>query len=117
MDTSQQQCANHNCPDVGKINHGNIKVYSYQEQRYYCTRCGQRFRASHGTVFYKLRTPRQDFIEAVGLLAERCSLRGIARVKAVKPDTVLRWLDNAGYQAATVSGQVIQNLHLSQVQI
>jgi transposase-like protein len=86
MDTSEQHCSNHDCPDVGKIDHGNIKVYSYQARRYYCATCGQRFRASQSTVFYKLRTPRQDFLEAVGLLAERCSLRAIARVKAVKAD-------------------------------
>ena len=117
MDTNQQHCANHYCPDAGKLHQGNIKVYSYQERRYYCTTCGQRFRASQGTVFYKLRRPRQDFIEAVGLLAERGSLRGIARVKDVKPDTVLAWLERAGQQAATVSRKLIQHLHLTQVQI
>jgi transposase-like protein len=117
MDPNQQHCANDDCPDIGRTDHGNIKVYSYKERRYYCTTCGQRFRASHDTVFYKLRTPRQDFIEAIGMLAERGSLRGIARVKEVKPDTVLHWLDLAGEQAATVSSQLLRNLRLTQVQI
>lgn len=117
MDSSHQCCANYDCPDRGKTYLGNIKVYSHQERRYYCTTCGQTFSASRDTIFYRLRTNRQDFIEAVGLLAERCSLRGIARVKRVKPDTVLRWLDVAGAQAAAVSSALIQNLHLTQVQI
>jgi hypothetical protein len=51
------------------------------------------------------------------MLAERNSLRGIARVKGVKPDTVLHWLEIAGKQAVTVSNQLIHNLPLSQAQI
>lgn len=117
MDAKQQCCDNYECPDKGETNRGNIKVLSYKEQRYYCMTCGQTFSASRGTTFYRLRTDRQDFVEAVGMLAERCSLRGIARVKRVKPDTALRWLDIAGAQAAAVSGALIQNLHLTQVQI
>jgi transposase-like protein len=117
MDPTQQYCDNDECPDRGKISQGNIKVYSYQERRYYCISCGRTFSASRDQIFYRLHTPRQDFIEAVGLLAERCSLRGIARVKGVKPDTVLHWLDLAGQQATTVSHELIRHLHLTQVQI
>ena len=51
------------------------------------------------------------------MLAERNSLRGIARVKGVKPDTVLHWLEIAGAQAAAVSDRLIHNLHLTQAQI
>ncbi len=117
MDCNQQCCHNSGCPDVGKTHQGNIKVYSYQERRYYCVTCGHTFSASRGSTFYRLHADRQDFIEAVGMLAERCSLRGIARIKAVKTDTVLHWLEMAGTQAATVSRKLIQHLHLTQVQI
>lgn len=117
MDAKQQCCANYECPDMGETNRGNIKVLSYKEQRYYCMTCGQTFSASRGTTFYRLHTDRQDFVEAVGLLAERCSLRGIARVKRIKPETALRWLEIAGAQAAAVSGELIHDLHLTQVQI
>ncbi len=117
MEINQQHCANPNCLDVGKINHGNIKIYSHKERRYYCTTCGQTFSASRDTLFYKLRTPRQDFIEAISMLAERNSLRSIARIKHAKLGTVLQWLDRAGHQAAAVSRKLIRNLHLTQVQI
>lgn len=117
MDANHLVCGNYDCPDRGKTNHGNIKVHSYKERRYYCITCGQTFSAARDTIFYRLHTNRQDFIEAVGMLAERCSLRGIARVKRVKPDTVLHWLEIAGAQAATVNAQQIQNLRLTQVQI
>jgi len=117
MEINRQYCPNAACVDVGKISHGNVKVYSHKEHRYYCATCGQRFRPSRDTLFYKLRTPRQDFIDAVGMLAERCSLRAIARIKRAKLGTVLHWLEIAGTQAATVESQLIQNLPLTQVQI
>ena len=88
MHSNQPYGPNSDCAEVGQINTGNVKVYSHQQQRYYCTTCGQRFRPSRDTVFYRLRTPRQDFIEAVGMLAERCSLRAIARIKHAKLGTV-----------------------------
>ena len=117
MKPDQQSCANRACPDFGKSGTDNIKVYSHKERRYYCLSCGKTFSESRASVFYHLRTHRQDFLEAISMLAERNGLRGIARVKGVKPDTVLHWLEIAGKQAVTVSNQLIHNLHLSQAQI
>ena len=117
MKPEQQSCANRACPDFGKSGTDNIKVYSYKERRYYCLTCRKTFSGSRASVFYHLRTHRQDFLEAIGMLAERNSLRGIARVKGVKPDTVLHWLEIAGKQAVAVSNQLIHNLHLSQAQV
>jgi transposase-like protein len=113
MKPDQQSCANRACPDFGKSGTDNIKVYSHKERRHYCLSCGKTFSESRASVFYHLRTHRQDFLEAISMLAERNSVRGIARVKGVKPDTVLHWLEIAGKQAVTVSNQLIHNLHLS----
>lgn len=117
MKPDQQSCANRACPDFGKSGTDNIKVYSHKERRYYCLSCGKTFSESRASVFYHLRTHRQDFLEAISMLAERNSVRGIARVKGVKPDTVLHWLEIAGKQAVTVSNQLIHNLPRSQAQI
>ena len=117
MKPDQQSCANRACPDFGKSGTDNIKVYSHKERCYYCLSCGKTFSESRASVFYHLRTHRQDFLEAISMLAERNSVRGIARVKGVKPDTVLHWLEIAGKQAVTVSNQLIHNLPLSQAQI
>jgi transposase-like protein len=117
MEPDQQSCINSACPAFGKSETGTIKVYSYKERRYYCVVCGKTFSESRASLFYHLRTPRRDVLEAIGMLAERNSLRGIARVKGVKPDTVLHWLEIAGAQAAAVSDRLIHNLHLTQAQI
>ena len=110
MEPDQQSCINSACPAFGKPEPGTIRVYSYQERRYYCVVCGKTFSESRASLFYHLRTPRRDVLEAIGMLAERNSLRGIARVKGVKPDTVLHWLEIAGAQAAAVSDRLIHNL-------
>jgi hypothetical protein len=51
------------------------------------------------------------------MLAERKSLRGSARVKGVKPETVFHWLESAGAQAAVVSDRLIHNLQLTPAHI
>lgn len=117
MEPDQQSCINSACPAFGKPEPGTIRVYSYQERRYYCVVCGKTFSESRASLFYHLRTPHRDVLEAIGMLAERNSLRGIARVKGVKPETVLHWLEIAGAQAAAVSDHLIHNLHLTQAQI
>src|SRR5213080_4745973 len=101
MEPKQQFCINSDCPNFGKSGTGTIKVYSYKERRYYCVTCGKTFSESRASLFYHLRTPRRDVLEAIGMLAERNSIRGIARVKGVKPDTVLHWLEIAGAQHLT----------------
>ncbi len=53
MEINRQYCPNAACVDVGKISHGNVKVSSHKEHRYYCATCGQRFRPSRDTLFYK----------------------------------------------------------------
>jgi transposase-like protein len=117
MKPEQQSCANRACPDFGKSSTDNIKVYGYKERRYYCLSCRKTLSESRASVFYHLHTHRQDFLEAIGMLAEPKGLRGIARVKGVKPDTVLQGLEIAGKEAVAVSNQLIHNLHLSQVQV
>ena len=109
MEPDQQCCPNSSCSAFDKHETGTIKIYSHKERRYYCVICGKTFSESRASLFYHLRTPRRDVLEAIGMLAERNSLRGIARVKGVKPDTVLHWLEIAGAQAAAVSDRLIHN--------
>jgi transposase-like protein len=117
MEPDQQSCINSACPAFGKSETDTLRVYSCKERRYYCVVCGKTFSESRASLFYHLRPPRRDVLEASGMLAERNSLRGIARVKGVKPDTVLHGLEIAGAQAAAVSDHLIHNLHLTQAQI
>jgi transposase-like protein len=117
METRRQWCEQTACPDFGKRDASNIKIYSHAERRYYCTTCQHTFSADIGTFFETLRSDRQRLLEAVAMLVERNSLRAISRVKHCKPNTVLHWLDLAGQHAAEVSQHFIRSLHVLQAQI
>ncbi len=92
-------------------------VHSYKERRYGCHTCKRTFVETKGTIFYRLRTPPQEVLEAIAQLVERGSIRGVARVKGKKPDTVIAWLRLAGEHAAQVNEYLIRDLHLTQVQV
>jgi len=117
MELKRQWCDNRTCPDYGKVEAGNIQVFSHVEQRYYCTSCWRTFNADHGTVFETIRKPHAFVSEVLALLNERNSLRAIQRLKRISPNRILYWLDLAGQHAAAVSAHLIRDLHLSQVQI
>jgi transposase-like protein len=117
MKIQQQWCENTSCPDFGQDNASNIKVYSYDERRYYCTTCEQTFSFDRGTFFETLRTERPLLIDAIAMLVERNSLRAISRVKHVRSNTVLHWLDLAGQHAGALSQQLIADLRITQAQI
>jgi len=66
MELTRQWCDTKTCPDCGTVEAGNIKVFSYVEQRYYCTTCRHTFSADKHTFFETVRRPR---LMAVGALA------------------------------------------------
>src|SRR6266849_5941258 len=117
MKTEQQWCDQKSCSDFGKIGHQNIKIYSYAEQRYYCTACQRTFSADKGTFFATLRTPRPILLDAVAMLVERNSLRAVSRIKHCTADAVLHWLDLAGQQGAAIHRHFIRDVHPTQVQV
>jgi transposase-like protein len=117
LDPSQQFCFNHECPDYGEVGKGNVDIPSSKERRYGCHTCKGTFAETRGTMFYRLRTPPETIVDAIAQLVERGSLRGVARAKGVKPDTVSAWLRLAGEHAAEVSTSLMRDLHLTEVQV
>ncbi len=117
MNLKRQWCANVQCSDYGRMDAGNIRVFSYQEARYYCTTCGSTFSAAKGTLFETLRSPQAMVLKALDLLTERNSLRAVERLNHHSPNRLLAWLALAGAQSAAVSAELIQHLHLTHVQI
>ena len=117
LEPDKQWCDNKDCPDFAKVGVGNIRVHSYVEQRYGCRTCKRTFSATKGTFLYKLRTALPVILEVLAMLVERNSIRAISRVKHVRPNTILHWLDLAGQHSAEISEYLIHDLHLTQVQI
>src|SRR5712692_362489 len=88
MELTRQWCDTKTCPDCGTVEAGNIKVFSYVEQRYYCTTCRHTLSADKHTCFETVRRPRLMAVEALALLGERNSLRAGARLTPVHSDAL-----------------------------
>jgi transposase-like protein len=113
-------CLNPACPRYQHVGAGNIIRYGKSrqgQQRYQCSECHHTFNAHAHTIFYRCRTPEQDILEGLALLAEGVSLRGVARVKQVKPDTVQAWLWRAGAHAEQLERVLLERYELSASQI
>ncbi len=86
-------------------------------QRFLCKSCRRYFSPTKGTLFYRLRKPKKDFLEALALLAERNSIAAVARVKGVKEETVARWLEKAGRHAQEVEEHLLRDFYVSRLQL
>lgn len=116
LDPSKQFCFNPDCPDHGLAGKGNMYVHSHKERRYGCRTCRRTFVETKGTMFYRLRTPPDEVLDAIAQLTERGSIRGVARVTGRTPDTVIDWLRLAGEHAAQVNEDLMRDLHMTQLQ-
>ena len=113
MELGQRWCDNVTCRDYGRVGAGNIKVFSHVERRLYCATCRRTFSADKQTFFETLRCPRATVLDALGLLAERNSLRAAARLTHHSPNRILHWLAPAGPHCASVSVALIRDLSLT----
>jgi transposase-like protein len=85
-------CPNPACPDDGQMDQGNRVRFGHTPngtQRYRCQTCGQTLTETRGTLFYRRRTPRQQILETLALLAEGVRLSRLSRAKGCKEDTLL----------------------------
>ena len=113
-------CPNRACAHYQQVGGGNIIRYGKTrqgQQRYQCRTCRQTFNAHRGTIFYRCRAAEKDIIEALSMLAEGMSVRGVARVKQVKPDTVLAWLQQAAAHAERLEQVLLTDYALQASQI
>lgn len=121
MDTSQFFCPNEECSDYGLWGKGNIvRNRRYGKQRTQllkCQTCGQSFSENRGTLFFGLRTPKEEVVDTLHILAERGSLRGTARITGHKRDTVASWQKLAGEHAEALRVYLLHDLHLDRVQV
>ena len=113
-------CWNTDCPDYGKVNHGNIHKFGRTQkgtQRYQCKTCGKTFVETKGTIFYGRHHSPETILECLAWLAERNSLAAIQRVKGIKEETVLEWLREAAKHVEQIEALLLANYHLTRAQL
>lgn len=116
-------CPNEACADHGKqqgehqkniVKCGKTKA---GRQRYMCRTCGGTFTATKGTIFYRRRTPEDEIIETLALLAEGNRISSLTRVKGHKEDTILDWLRDAAKHAEAIEAELLARYRIERGQL
>jgi len=117
-------CPNETCPDYQKLqtNQGQrniIKAGKTRQgvQRFQCQSCGKYFVETTGTIFYRKRTPEQEILETLALLAEGNRISSLTRVKGYKEDTILNWLREAARHIEELEDVLMKNYHIKRGQL
>ena len=97
---------------------GNIRIHSYQPQRYRCRTCNKTFSARRGTMMEGLRTPSELVVIVVILLAYGCPVQAIVHAYGLDERTVADWQRRAGKHCQQVHQAIVEqgNLVTTQVQ-
>ena len=83
-------CPNKTCADYGKRQRDqqhNIVKYGKTKagrQRYMCKTCGATFTETKGTIFYGRRTPEDEIIDTLALIAEGNRISSLVRAKGAQ---------------------------------
>ena len=113
-------CWNKECPDYGKVDHGNIVKFGHTgrgTQRYQCKTCKKTFVENIGTVFYGRHHSQEEILECLALLGERVSLASIHRAKWIKEETVLAWLHVAADHVEEIEALMLANYKMTRIQM
>lgn len=117
-------CPNESCAEYGKlkseITAPNICKFGKTKngtQRYQCKSCRQTFTATKGTIFYRRRTPMNEILEVIAMIAEGMRISSVARVKGYKEETISAWLQEAGKHAEKVESLLLANYQVERGQI
>jgi len=105
-------CSNIACPARGQRGKGNIHPHSQKEQRCRCDVCGQTFRVTKNSIFYRLRTSPDIVMLVITLLAYGCPLQAIVKAFGFDERTVKNWWQRAGQQCEAVHQHMIEEAQL-----
>lgn len=121
VNTDWHFCPDASCSHHGWVGLGNVIANGHPNgsrwRQLHCTVCKGFFMETEGTIFYRSPLPSKALCQIIQGLAEGWNLHSVARVFKVDPDTVKGCLVRAAEHAQAVSGYLIRNLHLSQVQV
>ena len=111
-DLSRFCCQNAACPDAGKRGHGTLSVtmrYGPDRSRRLlrCSTCKTRFSERKGTPLFASRLPTDRVVAILAHVAEGIGTRKTARLSGVHPDTVTRYIRQAGDQAQQLHDELV----------
>ena len=108
------------CPDWGKTQSTKIIKFGKTKgghQRYRCHSCSRTFTETPGTIFYRRRTPKQEIMETLALIAEGSRISSLARVKGHKEAAILAWVREAGQHAEAIAAVLLKDYRVERGQL
>src|SRR5271157_233189 len=117
MDASPQFCPNPTCSARGQRGAGNIRIHSYQPQRYRCRTCQKTFSARRGTMMEGLRSPSDLIVIVVILLAYGCPVQAIVHAYGLDERTVADWQKRAGKHCQQVHQAIVEQAKVNTTQV
>ena len=106
-------CPNPDCDDHSKLqgeDQTNIIKFGKTKagrQRHKCKTCNCTFVETKGTIFYRRRTPEDEIIDVLTLIAEDSRISSLARAKGHKEETIIDWIRAAGQHAERVEEMLL----------
>jgi transposase-like protein len=116
-------CPNAACDDYGKLqseDQTNIIGFGKTKagrQRHKCKTCNRTFVETKGTIFYRRRTPEDEIIEILTLIAEDSRISSLARAKGHKEDTIIDWIRAAGQHAERLEEMLLAEHQIERGQL
>ena len=121
IDTSEFWCWNEECLDYGKKGKGNIvlkeRYGNLENSLFKCKTCRHCFSETRGTVFFGLKTPKEEILRTLAIIPEKGSIRGVARATGHNKNAICNWLNIAGAHSKKVTEYFLQDLNLTRVQV
>ena len=116
-------CPNKTCADYGKLQgEGQHNIIRFGKtkagrQRFKCKSCDSTFTETKDTMFYRRRTPEDEIIETLALIAEGSRISSLARVKGHKEDTIRAWLRDAAEHVEVIEEALLAKYQLERGQL
>jgi transposase-like protein len=116
-------CPNPDCDDYGKLqseDQTNIIKFGKTRagrQRHKCKTCNRTFVETKGTIFYRRRTPEDEIIDTLTLIAEDSRISSLARAKGHTEETIIDWIRAAGQHAERVEEMLLAEHRIERGQL
>jgi transposase-like protein len=116
-------CPNPDCDDYGKLqseDQTNIIKFGKTKagrQRHKCKTCNRTFVETKGTIFYRRRTPEDEIVDTLTLIAEDSRISSLARAKGHTEETIIDWIRAAGQHAERVEEMLLAEHRIERGQL
>ena len=120
---TDEACPNKECGMYGQIGKGNVvgngtyMTRNGRIRKFICHNCETTFTSRNNTAFFDFKTKDEKVLLALKMIVHKNSIRGVAEMLGVKPDTVCKWLRRAAEHSLEVNEVLMREMDISKVEL